>query len=190
MYGESRTLDDALSAFACSALSGGLPAPVAAWIDAAGRLQHRPDDALALLERARAALPAHPAPLIALYRFHFYGHRLAQARAVGEAALALVRTALGPRVGDAPPTGDAVRYDATVRFQLFVMKGLAYLNLRLGERAAARSLLDELRRLDPDDRVGGALLLHVLTRDERRADDDDDDALHAHPARGWAETPR
>ena len=53
-----RTLDDALSAFACSALGGGLPAPVAAWIDAAGRLQHRPDDALALLERARAALPA------------------------------------------------------------------------------------------------------------------------------------
>ncbi len=188
MPADSSALDDGLADFGGSALGAGLPDDVAGWIEAAGRLRDRPDDALALLERARGAAPGHPAPLIALYRFHFYGHRLAQARAAGEAALALARTALAPRYADARPDSDAVRHDAAVRFLLFALKGLAYLNLRLGEPRAARALLDELRRLDPDDRVGGAVLMHVLTRHERHADDDDDATLIAHPARGWTET--
>lgn len=188
MFAESSALDDdVLADFGSSALGAGLPDDVAAWIDAAGRLRHRPDEARALLERARAAAPTHPAPLIALYRFYFYGHQLAQARTVGEAALAIARAALGPRFGDVPPDSEAVRYDAAVRFYLFVLKGLAYLNLRLGDADAARAQLNELRHLDPEDRVGGALLMHVLVRHERSEFADEDEPLRAHPARGWAE---
>lgn len=188
MSAESSALADALADFGRSASGAGLPDDVAAWIEAAGRLRDRPDDAYALLERARDAAPTHPAPLIALYRFHFYAHQLAQARAVGEAALALVRSALGTRFGNVPPGSDAVRDDVAVRFHLFVLKGLAYLNLRLGDADAARAQLNELRRLDPDDRIGGALLMHVLMRHERSVDlVDEDELLRAHPARGWGE---
>ncbi|MBB2932232.1 hypothetical protein [Paraburkholderia silvatlantica] len=187
--GGAGDIADALATFARCTLGGGLPAQAAALIDAAGQLRDRPDEAVALLERARADAPGHPAPLIALYRFHFYGHRLAQACSAGEEALAVARRALGAGFGAIPPTGDAVRYDAAVRFYLFTLKGLAYLQLRLGERQAARARLAELRWLDPDDVLGGALLAHVLARHE--GDDEADDAFSssAHPARGWAGLP-
>lgn len=179
--------EDVLEAFARSATGGGLPASVTNLIRAAGQLRHRPTEALVLLERARAAAPAHPVPLVALYRFYFYGHQLAQAQTVGEAALAIARTALGPGFGAIPPTREQVRYDAAVRFYLFTLKGLAYLQLRQGALQAARARLAELRWLDPDDVVGGALLAHVLARHEDSTVDEC--ASGAHPARGWAEMP-
>ncbi|GLU32193.1 hypothetical protein WKR88_08280 [Trinickia caryophylli] len=87
-----------------------------------------------------------------------------------------------------PPGSDAVRDDVAVRIYLFVLKGLAYLNLRLGDADAARVQLNELRHLDPDDQIGGALLMHVLMRHERSTDLADEDELQrAHPARGWGE---
>ncbi len=174
--------DDDLAAFATSVIGGGLSPQVNALITQAGLLRHSPIQALPLLEQARAAAPRHPAPLIALYRFHFYGHQLAQARAVGEDALAVARTALGPDFGDVPPSDDATRGDAAVRFYLFTLKGLAYLNMRLDAMAEATQLLKELRRLDPQDHVGGALLFHVLTRHENGPSAD---APSEYPVRGW-----
>ena len=185
MDAASLGFDDNLAAFADSAIGGGLSPQVEALIKQAGLLRHRPQEALPLLEQARAAAPRHPAPLIALYRFHFYGHQLALARAVGEDALAIARTALGPDFGDEPPSDEAARDDAAVRFYLFTLKGLAYLYLRLDDLEDARLMLAELRRLDPQDRVGGALLLHVLTRHEAG---DDSDVLAAYPVRGWSGT--
>lgn len=184
------SIDAALADFAQSALGDGLAPEAAELVAAAGRLRERPDEALALLMRARAVAPGHPVPLIALYRFYFYGHRLAEARAVGEDALAIVRAVLGADFGVEPPSRDAVRYDAAVRFYLFTVKGLAYLHMRLGELEPARSLLGELQRLDPEDCVGGAVLLHVLTCHEEGADDDSPYASpRAYPARGWAVQP-
>lgn len=176
---------DALQAFADGALGGNLPGPVQDWIAQAGRLRDRPAEALSLLERARSAAPWHPAPLIALYRFHFYAHRLAEARAVGEAALGVAARVLGGRFEQVPPSLPEVRHDVAVRFYLFTLKGLAYLSLRLGEHARARMVLQQLRWLDPEDVVGGALLLHVLQRHEAGGDPDAEERLQAHPARGW-----
>ncbi|WP_042337758.1 tetratricopeptide repeat protein [Paraburkholderia ferrariae] len=179
-------MDDALARFAQSALGGGLASEAAQLLAEAGRVRERPAEALGLLERARAVAPAHPAPLIALYRFHFYGHRLADARAVGEDALSIARSVLGADFGREPPSRDAVRYDAAVRFYLFTLKGLAYLHMRLGELARARALLAELRSLDPEDQVGGAVLLHVLMHREDDIDGDGAGVPRAYPARGWA----
>jgi len=178
-------LDDAAVAFADLAIGGGLDPQVDALIAQAGLLRDRPLEALPLLERARAAAPRHPAPVIALYRFHFYGHRWTQARAAGEDALAMARTALGPNFGDEPPSDESARYDAAVRFYLFTLKGLAYLNLRLGDLEDAHLLLAELRRLDPRDRVGGALLAHVLERHEQGEEPGPKCASSSYPARGW-----
>lgn len=183
MNADRLSFDDDLAAFADGAIGGGLSPQVEALITQAGLLRHLPLEALPLLAQARVAAPRHPAPLIALYRFYFYGHQLAEARAVAEDALAIARTALGPNFGDEPPGDEAARYDAAVRFYLFTLKGLAYLNMRLGVLDEAHLMLDELRRLDPNDHVGGALLLHVLTRREKG---EDADAASAYPVRGWS----
>jgi len=182
MPADSLRFANDLAAFADGAIGGGLSPQVNAQITQAGELRHLPQQALPLLEQARAAAPRHPAPLIALYRFYFYGHQLAEARAVGEDALAIARTALGPNFGDVPPGDDATRHDAAVRFYLFTLKGLAYLNMRLGDMGEARTLLNALRRLDPQDHVGGALLFHVLTRHEKG---ETGEAPAAYPVRGW-----
>lgn len=185
MYADSLHTTDDLAAFADGAIGGGLSPEVQAVIGRAGALRAQPEVALALLEQARAAAPRHPAPLIALYRFYFYGHQLEQALAVGEDALAIARTALGPNFGDEPPTDAAARHDAAVRFYLFTLKGLAYLNMRRGAMAQAQVLLHELRRLDPGDHVGGAVLQHVLTRHENG---ETADTPSNYPARGWGAT--
>jgi tetratricopeptide (TPR) repeat protein len=179
-------LEDALSAFGEGAIGGMLDPAVDALIAQAGLVRDDGTQALALLEQARAAAPSHPAPLIALYRFYFYGHELAKARAVGEDALAIARTALGPDFGDVPPSDDDARHDAAVRFYLFALKGLAYLNMRMADYNEARTLLAELRRLDPNDRVGGALLAHVLLRHEQGPGPAGSDPPAEYPVRGWA----
>lgn len=182
MSGINLHFGDDLAAFAEGAIGGGLSPQVNALITQAGLLRHQPQEALPLLEQARAAAPRHPAPLIALYRFYFYGHELAKARAIGEDALAIARTALGPNFGDLPPGDEATLGDAAVRFYLFTLKGLAYLNMRLGEMDEAQLMLKELRRLDPQDHVGGALLFHVLTRHEQGVTAD---TPADYPVRGW-----
>jgi tetratricopeptide (TPR) repeat protein len=174
--------DDNLAAFAKGAMGGDLSPTVEALLTQASLLHHSSHEALPLLEQARAAAPRHPAPLIALYRFYFYGHQLAQARAIGEDALAIARTALGPNFGDEPPGDEATLNNAAVRFYLFALKGLAYLNMRLDEMEEALRMLKELRRLDPLDHVGGALLFHILTR---HAKGETTELPPDYPVRGW-----
>lgn len=180
-------IDDAaaLAAFADAAIGGGLDPAVEALITQAGLLRHDAPAALALLEQARAAAPRHPLPLIALYRFHFYGHQLELARQVGEDALALARSALGPNFGDFPPSDEDARGSASVRFYLFLLKGLSYLNLRLGHLPEAQLLLGELRRLDPQDHVGGGLLWHVLQRNLLGDELSPTEQIADYPVRGW-----
>ncbi len=180
-------INDAVAAFAHTAIGGGLSPLATQLIEQAGLLREQPAQALALLHQAQAAAPRHPAPLIALYRFYFYGHQLDEARAVAESALAIARTALGPCFGDQPPSDDDARHNAAVRFYLFTLKGLAYLSLRLSDVEAAQLWMGELRRLDPQDRVGGALLAHVLAR-HLSSDPASDEALD-YPVRGWGSTP-
>ena len=48
------------------------------------------------------------------------------------------------------------------RFFMFVLKGYAYLQLRLGEYEEGREAAQKLLELDPTDKVGATLLLSVL----------------------------
>lgn len=176
----------AAAAFAATVIGAHLEAPVEALIAQAGALRDEPEKALSLLERARALAPGHPVPLIAIYRFHFYGHALEKARAAGEDALAIARSALGPNFGDVTPTDGTTLGDAAVRFYLFTLKGLAYLNLRLGELEEAKLMLGELRRLDPKDHLGGGLLSYVLARHEGGHTISLADSAVESPVRGWA----
>jgi hypothetical protein len=148
-------------------LGQGLPPLAEAALREAGL--HRADAvrAMGALMRAQALAPEHPAVLIAMYRHHFYGHRLAPARDVARRALRIGALALGlpaqwREVPQQPLAG--ARDDARVRFYLFTLKGYAYLSLRLDDPIEARDALALLRHLDPDDRVGGALIEAVRQR--------------------------
>lgn len=165
--------------FDAAVLGLDLPAGVEAALREAG--EHRADAprAMAALMRAKALAPDHPAVLIAFYRHHFYGHRLSAARDVARRALLVAADAMGlPRlwreVPHAPLPG--ARHDARTRFYLFVLKGYAYLSLRLRDGGEARDALALLRALDPQDCVGGALLEGVRRRALAPPDDDDADA--------------
>lgn len=177
--------------FDAAVLGGGLAPEVQALIAEAGVWRGR-DEARAqdLLLQARALAPSHPATLIALYRFHFYGHRLPQAREVAIDALRIARTALEPHADAADVLmlhgtvdDEQARFDAAVRFYLFSLKGYAYLSLRLGDLDQGRQALSALRRLDPQDRVGGGVLAQVLARAES---DESDDEERPSQARGWS----
>lgn len=151
--------------FDAAVLGQALPAGVEAALREAGALRGTDAPAaMAALMRAQALAPEHPAVLIALYRHHFYGHRLGQARDVARRALVTGAAALGlPAVWRQVPARplDGARHDAATRFYLFVLKGYAYLSLRLADDAEARDALALLRALDPQDNVGAALLESV-----------------------------
>ncbi len=148
-------------------LGHGLPPQVESLILEAGRLYDEPALAQQKLEEACALASGHPATLIALYRFHFYGNRLAAARDVAVEAMSCAARELGlPKdwryiLPDHDPFDSM---EALPRFYLFSLKGYAYLSLRLGDEDEGTAALALLRRLDPLDRVGGRVLENVLDR--------------------------
>lgn len=177
------------ASFDTAVLGLGLPPEVEAALHEAGAQRADPPRAMAALMRAKALAPEHPAVLIAFYRHHFYGHRLAAARDIARRALVIGAAALGlpavwREVPHAPLAG--ARHDPRTRFYLFVLKGYAYLSLRLGNPGEARDALVLLRALDPQDCVGGALLEAVRQRALAPALDEDGEPLTAPLASGAA----
>ncbi len=149
-------------------LGQGLPAAVeAALVEAGACRGSDPERAWAALVSAQSLAPDHPAVLIAFYRHHFYGHRFAAARDVACHALVIAARALGLptlwREVPCRPLADA-RDDARTRFYLFLLKGYAYLSLRLDDGLEARDALVLLSALDPEDRVGGSVIEAVRVR--------------------------
>lgn len=190
--------------FDTAVLGGGLPPLAEAALQAAGR-HHGSDPirAMALLMKAQDLAPEHPAVLIAFYRHHFYGHRLAAARDVARRALVVGARSLGlpalwrevPRQPLHTQVGLAaadLRTDARTRFYLFTLKGYAYLSLRLNDLAEAGDALAQLRAIDPDDCVGAALLETVRLRALAAAAGEDIDEQPAPAAvfgaAAWART--
>ncbi|MDZ5460989.1 hypothetical protein [Azohydromonas lata] len=180
---------DAAADFDTAVLGLALPPGVEEALAEAGRRRADPPAAMAALMRAQALAPGHPAVLIALYRHHFYGHRLHAARDVARQALVVGAQALrlpGVWRHVRPQPFPGARHDPSARFYLFVLKGYAYLSLRLGDDVEARDALALLRALDPEDCVGAALLEGVRQRALRGGDDDDDDPAPVPVATGAA----
>jgi hypothetical protein len=179
--------------FDAAVLGQGLPTAVEAALAEAGARRSEPVLAMAALMRAQSLAPDHPAVLIAFYRHHFYGHRLSMARDVARRALVHGRAGTGlPGVWREVPKRPlaGARHDAATRFYLFVLKGYAYLSLRLDDPVEARDALALLRALDPDDCVGAALLEAV--RQRSLADPGDDEGsvyVQATGAEAWARLP-
>jgi hypothetical protein len=182
--------------FDTAVLGLAMPPAVEAALAEAGAQRGDPVRAMAALMRAQSLAPEHPAVLIAFYRHHFYGHRLMLARDVARRALRVGAQALGlPAVWREVPTQPlaGARHDAATRFYLFVLKGYAYLSLRLDDAVEARDALALLRALDPQDCVGAALLEAVRQRALAglggHEDGDDSAYVQATGAEAWARLP-
>ncbi len=181
---------DVTTDFDAAVLGHGLPAEAEQALREAGAARGDAPRAMGALMRACALAPDHPAVLIAFYRHYFYGHRLRLARGVARKALVVGARALGlPLVWREVPERalPGANDDVATRFYLWVLKGYAYLSLRLDDPVEARDALKKLRALDPDDRVGGALLEAVRQRREcDGGDEDEGPALPVFGAAAWA----
>lgn len=174
--------------FNAAVLGQGLPPEVERALQEAGAARGDPLQAHAALMRAQLLAPEHPAVLIALYRHHFYGHRLRLARDIARRALVVAARAIALPLVWREVRSEALpgaRSDAATRFYLFVLKGYAYLSLRLDDPVEARDALALLRTLDPEDCVGAALLEAVRQRGEQ-GDSDDEAYVPATGAAAWA----
>lgn len=175
--------------FDAAVLGQGLPPEAEQALVEAGAHRGDPPRAMAALMRACALAPEHPVVLTAFYRHYFYGHKLRLARAVARRALVVAAQPLGlPSVWRQVPDRalPGAFDDVATRFYLWVLKGYAYLSMRLDDDGEARAALAKLRVLDPDDRVGAALLEAVRQRHARGEGDDDGAALPVFGAAAWA----
>jgi hypothetical protein len=158
-----------------AALGLGLPPDAEEHLRLAGLNYERDSVALNHLDAAAQLAPGHAAVLIGRYRFYFYKNRLWDALAVARECLekSLLDNGMSTNWRDAKP-GDADfdNYAAVLpRFFLFTLKGYGYLNLRLGFQEEGKAAIDKLIELDPNDKLGGSVLLEVL---KRQTEEDDD----------------
>lgn len=163
-------------ALVASALLGhGLPSEAEHHLWEAGLSYHLDAVAEGHLREAEALAPGHAAVLIGLYRFYFYKGRLAEALEVARRCLAKAaqENDLPAAWQDVKPTDAAFgQYDNMLaRFFLFSLKAYAYLQMRLGRTEEGCWAVLKLLELDPSDKIGARVLLHVL---ERAGRDDDE----------------
>ncbi|GAB4357479.1 MAG: hypothetical protein Kow0060_10870 [Methylohalobius crimeensis] len=116
--------------------------------------------------------PRNLSVLVALYRFYYYQHRLEDARMAAFHALAVSGERLGlpadwSQLDWAHLGHSATRSMGLLRFYLLALKGVGYLNLRLGASIAGMAMLAKVREMDPQDQLGtGALSPALNDRDQ------------------------
>ncbi len=99
----------------------------------------------------------------ALYKFYFYQGRLREAE--GEVLAGLRAAAsLGGFAEDCAvlaEQGHDMYFSEPGLFYLYTLKALAFIKLRLEQDAEAERILGILRRLDPEDRSGGSVIMQL-----------------------------
>lgn len=146
----------------------GIPPEAEQELRLAAQFYHEDDKAEAHLFRALELAPEHIAVHIGLYRFYFYKGRLADALNVAVQCLEQAAA----RIGVAADWREVQRQDAEFnsyaailpRFYLFTLKAYGYLQMRLGNLETGRAITNKLLELDPQDKLGGGVLIQVLDR--------------------------
>jgi tetratricopeptide (TPR) repeat protein len=109
--------------------------------------------------------------LVALNRFYYYQHRLAEALLIAEKALALIRRGLDfPedwRQLEMQHISAAPKERLTrIRLYLFTLKSIGFLHLRMHNLALSRGIFERLVMLDGNDRIGAKALLELVKRSQ------------------------
>lgn len=114
------------------------------------------------LYEARAMDPGQLEVYVALYKFCFYRGRFDEAEQI--ALDALTRAAADSGFSSDwcqlhPDTADWSSSESSVRLYLYSLKALGFIRLRKGDEAGATEVLNTLARLDPEDQVGGSVIM-------------------------------
>jgi len=131
----------------------------------AASLYHRPESEYMLLA-AYMIQPHHPTVHVALYRYYYYKHRLAEALMMAERTL----EDSGIRLGFLGHWSEATlaRLKASesnmtmVRYYLLALKGSGFLCLRMGRRNEGVIRLQKVIEMDREDRLGARAILQVV----------------------------
>jgi tetratricopeptide (TPR) repeat protein len=107
--------------------------------------------------------------LVALNRFYYYQHRLAEALLISEKALVLIRRGIDfpddwqqlerQHISEAPK--DLL---TRIRLYLFTLKSIGFLNMRMENLALSLGIFQKLVELDDKDRIGAKGLLELVER--------------------------
>lgn len=105
--------------------------------------------------------------LVALNRFYYYQHRLADALLISEQALSVIRADIGfPKDWqqlEAFHLSDIEKDKLTqVRLYLFTLKSIGFLNMRLENLRLSRRIFKKLVALDDKNRIGAEDLLALV----------------------------
>ena len=125
------------------------------------------------LYRAYFIAPGHTMVLVALYRFFYYQHQLADALIVAERVLNnyAIRLKLPDdwqQLSKKCLAEDNPSSVSGLRFYLLALKGAGYLQLRLGEYDSALLRLKKVLELDEKDRLGARMLVDVAQVELKR----------------------
>lgn len=109
--------------------------------------------------------------LVALNRFYYYQHRLAEALLIAEKALFLIRRDLDfPgdwRQLEAKHISGAPKDQLTrIRLYLFTLKSIGFLHMRMKNLTLSRGIFEKLVMLDDKDRIGVKALLELVVRSQ------------------------
>lgn len=117
-----------------------------------------------LLWEAHETDPKRLEVYVALYKFYFYQGRFDEACAVAQQGLRAAAEQ-GGFPADwrelAIASADWTRPEGAERFYLYTLKALGFISLRMREFRLALDILDKLRELDPQDQVGGSVILDL-----------------------------
>ncbi len=107
--------------------------------------------------------------LVALNRFYYYQHRLAEALVISERALEIISTHLPfstdwlvlemKDISEAPK-----ELLSWVRLYLFTLKSIGFVKMRLHDLDTSKAIFEKLVTLDSEDRIGAIGLLEIVTR--------------------------
>ncbi len=114
-----------------------------------------------ILQNVLARDPQCLAVYFSLYKFYFYKQRLQDAEQIALRGLTMAATQAGFDPDWTTLNSHSAawqRVDGPQHFYLFTLKALAFMRLRLGQTAAAQSLLHKLAELDPADQVGANVI--------------------------------
>lgn len=124
------------------------------------------DEAEQDLLRAYFLEPEHPLVLVALYRYFYYQHRLAEAIRVADRVIRVFAKRLNLpedwRLLNKSSFENGVMVSmTTMRFYMLALKGAGYLDLRMGQYESAMAKLEKVAELDENDRLGAKALLTI-----------------------------
>jgi hypothetical protein len=119
-----------------------------------------------LLQEVRAQLPDAIEVKIALYKMYAYAYRCEESLALIYEALAETAASAGFSADWRQLTLAATHYsypvDGAARLFLYSLKALGFVSMRNSDLTTATEALTKLMELDPDDQVGGRVVLGIL----------------------------